>query len=43
MAELVRKIEAVDLPKIADLLLEVFGNAEYAEIERLGGNDKSFL
>lgn len=37
MAELVRKIEAVDLPKIADLLLEVFGNAEYAEIERLGG------
>lgn len=37
MAELVRKIEEADLPKIEELLTEVFGNAEYTDIKRLGG------
>ena len=37
MAELVREIEEVDLPKLKELLTEVFGNGEWKEIKRLGG------
>ncbi len=32
-----REIEQVDLPKLSDLLTLVFGNAEYTDIQRLGG------
>ena len=37
MAELVRQIEAADLPQITDLLQRVFGSSEHADIKRLGG------
>lgn len=37
MAELVRQIEAEDLPKVKQLLERVFQDGEYAGIERLGG------
>lgn len=37
MAELVREIEQEDLPKLAELLTKVFGDAEYVDIARLGG------
>ena len=37
MAELVREIEEIDLPKLAGLLTEVFGSPDYEDIKRLGG------
>ena len=37
MAELVRKIEAIDIPKLHDLMELVFGNGEWKDISRLGG------
>ncbi len=37
MAELIREIEAADLPKLEELLTIVFGDGEYKDIERLGG------
>ncbi len=37
MADLVRKIETIDLPKLKELLTIVFGDGEWLEIERLGG------
>ena len=37
MAELVREIEAVDIPKLKDLMNLVFGNEEWKDIQRLGG------
>lgn len=37
MAELIREIETVDIPKIKELLSIVFGNGEWKEIQRLGG------
>lgn len=37
MAELVRKIEAIDIPKLHDLMVLVFGNGEWKDISRLGG------
>lgn len=37
MAELVREIEEQDLPKLRDLLTEVFGDCEWKDIQRLGG------
>ena len=37
MAELIRQIEAVDLPKLKQLLTEVFGDGEWKDIKRLGG------
>lgn len=37
MAELVREIEAADLPKVKELLCTVFGDEEYSDICRLGG------
>lgn len=37
MEELVREIETEDIPKLKELLEEVFGNGEWAQIERLGG------
>lgn len=37
MAELVREIEAVDIPKLKDLMTEVFGDEEWKDIQRLGG------
>lgn len=37
MAELVREIEQVDLPKLKALLAEVFGDNEWKDIQRLGG------
>ncbi|MBQ6037010.1 MAG: phosphotransferase [Lachnospiraceae bacterium] len=37
MAELVREIEEADLPKLKELLTEVFGDGEWQGIERLGG------
>ena len=37
MAELVREIEEADLPKLRELLTEVFGDSEWNEIKRLGG------
>ena len=37
MAELIREIEAADLPKLKELLTIVFGDGEYGDIERLGG------
>lgn len=37
MAELVREIEAADLPKLRELLTLVFGDGEYKDIQRLGG------
>lgn len=37
MAELVRQIEAEDLPRLAALLRQVFGDDRYSDIKRLGG------
>ena len=37
MAELVRAIEAEDLPKVKALLETVFKSGEYSDIQRLGG------
>ena len=37
MAELVREIEQEDLPKLRELLTQVFGDGEWKSIERLGG------
>ena len=37
MSELVREIEAADLPQITNLLQKVFGITEYIDIKRLGG------
>lgn len=37
MAELVREIEQVDLPKLKALLAEVFGDNAWKDIQRLGG------
>ena len=37
MADLVREIEEADLPKLKDLLTEVFGDGNWKDIKRLGG------
>ena len=37
MAELVRKIEPVDIPKLKELMKMVFGDDEWKDIQRLGG------
>jgi len=37
MAELVREIEAEDLPRLKDLMTVVFGDGEWQSIARLGG------
>ncbi len=37
MSELIREIEEADIPQIRDLLKMVFGDAEWKEIQRLGG------
>lgn len=37
MAELVREIEEVDLPKLKELLKEVFDDPDWTDIKRLGG------
>lgn len=37
MAELVREIEDADIPQLRDLMQLVFGDSEWASIERLGG------
>ena len=37
MAELVREIEAVDIPKLKELMGLVFGDDEWKDIQRLGG------
>ena len=37
MAELVREIEAVDIPKLKELMNLVFGDDEWKDIQRLGG------
>ena len=37
MAELVREIESVDIPKLKDLMKMVFGDDEWKDIQRLGG------
>ena len=37
MAELVREIEAVDIPKLQDLMNLVFGDEKWRDIKRLGG------
>ena len=37
MAELVREIEAVDIPKLKELMTLVFGDDEWKDIQRLGG------
>lgn len=37
MAELVREIEAVDIPKLHDLMMLVFSDGEWKDIRRLGG------
>lgn len=37
MEDLIRKIEKKDIPKINELLIKVFGDSYYSEIERLGG------
>lgn len=37
MAELVRKIEAVDIPKLHELMKLVFDDGEWMDIQRLGG------
>lgn len=37
MAELIREIEEADLPRLGDLLTEVFGDGTWKTIERLGG------
>ena len=37
MAELVREIEAADIPKLHELMAQVFGDGEWKDIKRLGG------
>ena len=37
MAELVREIEAIDIPKLHDLMKLVFGDGDWKDIQRLGG------
>lgn len=37
MAELIREIEAADIPQLHDLMKLVFGDGEWKAIERLGG------
>ena len=37
MAELVRKIETKDIPQLKELLIKVFGNDKYMDIQRLRG------
>ena len=37
MAELIREIEASDIPKLHDLMNQVFGDENWIDIERLGG------
>lgn len=37
MADLIRKIEKGDIPKLKELLFTVFGDSTYTDIERLGG------
>ena len=37
MAELIRKIDPADIPEVKELLSAVFGDGDYAQIERLGG------
>ena len=37
MAELVREIEVIDIPKLHELVKLVFGDEEWKDIERLGG------
>lgn len=37
MAELVREIEEMDIPKLHDLMKTVFGDSEWSDIQRLGG------
>ena len=37
MADLVREIEEADLPKLKNLLTEVFGDGNWKDIKRLGG------
>lgn len=37
MAELIRQIEAVDIPKLEELMLIVFGDSRWKDIQRLGG------
>lgn len=37
MAELVREIEAIDIPKLHELMTKVFGEGEWKDIKRLGG------
>lgn len=37
MAELVREIEATDIPKLHELMVRVFGDGEWKDIKRLGG------
>ncbi len=37
MADLIREIEAEDIPKLKDLMLSVFGDGEWQSIARLGG------
>lgn len=37
MAELVREIEAIDIPKLHDLMQLVFGDGAWKDIQRLGG------
>lgn len=37
MAELVREIQEMDIPKLRDLMNTVFGDSAWSEIQRLGG------
>lgn len=37
MADLVREIEALDIPKLHDLMKQVFDDSEWTDIQRLGG------
>ncbi len=37
MAELVREIEAGEMPKLKDLRTKVVGDSEWKDIQRLGG------
>ena len=37
MAELVREIQAADIPKLHELMKTVFGDGEWTDIKRLGG------
>ena len=37
MAELVREIEAIDIPKLKELMNMLFGDDEWKDIQRLGG------